>query len=123
MLHVERYTMTVFVGIVRLGAGPDWRPGEAWLSVPGNVRIPEWEALADARIHLEAPFSAILVPDDVMSLALPNWGPGPGNAGSEAERRLQEQEDTDYRSDRVVANARERFASFGMLAEDLGMVL
>lgn len=90
LLQLERYTMTVLVEIVRLGAGPGWRPSQAWLSVAEDASASAWDALADATIHFRAPFSAILVPDHVLSLPVEGRSAAACKTAAAAERRLRE---------------------------------
>ena len=90
LIQLERYTLTLLVQIVRLGAGRDWRPRNACLSVSEEAGFSEWEALADARLQFRAPFSAILVPDHTLSFPVEGQGAGSCEAADAAERRLRE---------------------------------
>ena len=90
LLQLERYTLTLLVQIVRLGAGRHWRPRGAFLSASENTSVSEWEALSEARLRFRAPFSAILVPDHVLSLPIEGRSAGSCIAADSAERRLRE---------------------------------
>ena len=66
MRQHEQYVLTVMIGIVRLGAGPKWKPAEIWLCTPNEPRLEETEALSDIRIRYGQPHGAIAVPRSVV---------------------------------------------------------
>lgn len=90
LIHLERYTMSVFVEIVRLGAGPNWRPTQAYLSGPKSAGASNWGAFEDTEIHFEAPFSAIYVPDHILCLPLSVEGNATAESANSVGSHLEE---------------------------------
>jgi AraC-like DNA-binding protein len=68
--HLERYTMLLFVNIVRSGANPNWSPPMVCVSAQTNSVFGRWADFDDTSVEFEAPFSAIYVPDKILVLPL-----------------------------------------------------
>ena len=68
LMFLERYTMLLFVNIIRTGAGPDWSPTRGYLSTQKDDVFSEWSEFEDASIVFDAPCSAIFVPNEVLFL-------------------------------------------------------
>ena len=68
---LEQRTMTLLVQIVRLGAGSEWNPKYACLSMHNKSTLPaDWEELTDTTLFYQSTFSGIFVPDDVLCLPI-----------------------------------------------------
>lgn len=69
---LERYTMLLFVNIIRTGAGPNWKPSTVYLSTQNDRVFSEWAEFEGADVVSEAPCSAIFVPDNILVLPVRN---------------------------------------------------
>jgi AraC-like DNA-binding protein len=58
----EQYVVMVLMGVVRLGAGPAWKPSEIWLCSPRQSGLGETAAFSDIAIRYGRPHGALAVP-------------------------------------------------------------
>lgn len=86
--QLERYTLSLLINIIRAGAGADWSPPWMCMSVPRDSAYLEWNEFENITVEFNAPYSAIFVPDAVLSLPLRD-GKSDGTAvGDIAKQRL-----------------------------------
>lgn len=82
-LHIlEQYTLELLTQIVRLGAGEAWQPPLACMSIAEQNLSVNAADRARVRLYFETPFSAIFVPNAVLSLPLRPPTPRPRNKAS-----------------------------------------
>jgi AraC-like DNA-binding protein len=60
--QTSHYILMLMLGVIRLGAGPDWRPREVQLQTGESPMLREAEALADAHMSFAQPAMAITIP-------------------------------------------------------------
>jgi len=67
---LEQYTLSLLTQIIRLGAGEKWQPPALHMSIASGGISTNWAEKDDIRVKFETPFSAIFVPNSVLSLPL-----------------------------------------------------
>jgi len=73
----NHFCLGLMIGIVRLAAGPSWRPAEVHLQTDEAPGLRDAESLASARIVFRQPESMIAVPRGLLAAPLP---PSPATA-------------------------------------------
>jgi AraC-like DNA-binding protein len=68
--QANHYTLMLMLGIVRLAAGPAWRPAEVHLQTDESPALGEAESLSEARLACAQPASAIVLPRALWSAPL-----------------------------------------------------
>jgi AraC-like DNA-binding protein len=68
--QANHYVLMLMLGIVRLAAGPAWRPAEVHLQTAESPVLGEAESLSEARLACAQPASAIVIPRALWSAPL-----------------------------------------------------
>jgi len=68
--QVEQYALTIMVQLIRLAAGPDWRPGKIRLQTDEVGGINETDLLNDAELYVAQPNTCIAIPKALLSQPL-----------------------------------------------------
>ncbi len=82
----EQYVKTSMIGIVRQGAGPNWKPAEVRLCAPHQPGLEETDTLSGVRIHYGQPYGAIAVPRSVVCQPI-RRNPRSARLPSESEKK------------------------------------
>jgi AraC-like DNA-binding protein len=92
--HANHYILMMMLGIIRLGAGANWRPPEVRFQTGESAPVRDVEALSAARISFAQPATAIVLPRSLLDspirpprldLKVPEDGPDAWNASAPAE--------------------------------------
>lgn len=68
--QASHYVLMLMIGVVRLGAGPDWRPREVQLQTDESPALRDAEALADARVSFAQPAMTITIPRALLDVPM-----------------------------------------------------
>jgi AraC-like DNA-binding protein len=69
--HDNHFCLGLMIGVVRLAAGPSWRPAEVHLQTDEAPGLRDAESLASARIVFRQPETMIAVPRRLLAAPLP----------------------------------------------------
>lgn len=70
--YAEHFSVMVIINLIRMAAGPQWRPTEVHLETQRIDRLDTVEPLSDAKIIFEQNAAAVVCPRSLLSLPLGN---------------------------------------------------
>jgi AraC-like DNA-binding protein len=83
-----QHALTGMVQLVRLGAGPHWRPSKVRVNAASTLGLETTERFADARIMPDPAISAIAIPRPVLGLPLSRIARSHASSGELSEETL-----------------------------------
>lgn len=72
--QADHFSIMVMINLIRMAAGPEWRPTAVYLETQPIAGLETVEPLADAQIAFQQNASAIVFPRSLLSLPLGNLG-------------------------------------------------
>jgi AraC-like DNA-binding protein len=84
--HANHYILMLMLGVLRLGAGPSWRPDHVELQTQASQALRDFEPFSDAAVHFGQPATAIAVPRALLDAPIrrPNHLPGASDESVDA---------------------------------------
>lgn len=79
--QVDQDDLMLIVNLIRLAAGPAWKPEEIRLQMPRGRELADCEAFCDCRMVFDQPASAIALPTELLSRPLIPMDSGPSIPG------------------------------------------